>query len=1272
MELGRRLKELRKAKGLTQTRLAELLGVHLQTVSKWERGVNEPDISLLGEIASVLGASVEELLGAPLESETFSGTFDAAALGNFIRASRKSLGENQETLAQAVGTTGDTVSKWERGVVCPGARELKALSEHFSVPLSRLYYGILPEEKTASVPVLKRRRRLSFSLIAVSVIVCITAVLLAVLLPGSTGSLPETVMCAVTVGEEQIFVAEGEWFTPASPASRPGYEFKGYTDENGVYLSFPIQINSDSVIYTIYEPVEYTVDYWLNGGTVSGGLTTEVTVESGVLVLPVPEKSGTAFAGWYLTPDYSGDPVSEISVSDDPRDMVVYARWESEVFTVRYELGGGAMIGANPTEVSSNEAHTLTDAVRSGYIFLGWFDAREGGSRVTSVGGEGARNLVLYARWQRSNELYAVRYELGGGSFTSPNPEQVSSGSTVLLAPAERTGYDFKCWNTAPDGSGTTYTSLTGLVGDLTLYAVWTPKVYSVVYEPDGGSTDNPNHITFGESVTLSPAVKPGYDFVGWFDAQSGGNEITTIDEENILTLTRLYARYTPKVFAVTLDAAGGVVPGVNAGANGSYTLFVTYGTDPGLPAPAARTGYDFKEWNTAADGGGSTYISLAGLRGDLALYAVWTPKVYIVTYDTGGGEYEGVANPNNITFGESVTLVPVSKFGYHFAGWYDAETGGNRITTIDDSNILSLTRLYARFVPQKFEVSLDAAGGVIPGVEADGEGLYTVVAEYGTDLELPVPERADYDFVGWMAEDGEAVSVIDRSNIREGIKLTAEWVTALPETYDIIYDHQSNGVTYKGDNPDRASNTQSVLLDSPVRPGYKFMGWFDDPDGRGTRYEATPLGIRGTLTLYAVWQQDPETATESYFTATLSENSAVVTKYTGPAGADADLLIPETIGGKPVVAVNGLTGEEQAEFRSVTLPSELESIGDGAFAGVTVHGTIFLPASLTHISPGAFRGCSAGSLVFDQDSMMTEIGDEALRGLTLDEPLVLPKSVTRIGIMSMPTCTSVVLPDGLISIGASAFSFPAGKHCEIFLPASVQEVGMGAFGVAGSGAYVFTPLSSSAIDLADTGAKNIAYDSDPSNVILTLDGEEYARMSGGAYYLPTPEKPGHIFMGWQDEDDKFVPRSFIPRRDGETVTLTAVWEPRQNATGSGSRMMLDEGEELPLIVAPEDFYGDSMIHLMLNAPAGAKVRVTVKAEIADDLMSGEYGLYIIHEWNNKGGTPAFNFTDENGSSSGDALGAVYNGEWLTSEAVNGYHGQYVYYRVTISFEILS
>lgn len=65
MTFAERLKELRKRKGLTQTQLADALGVHLQTVSKWERGVTEPDISLIGETAAALGATVEELAGAP-------------------------------------------------------------------------------------------------------------------------------------------------------------------------------------------------------------------------------------------------------------------------------------------------------------------------------------------------------------------------------------------------------------------------------------------------------------------------------------------------------------------------------------------------------------------------------------------------------------------------------------------------------------------------------------------------------------------------------------------------------------------------------------------------------------------------------------------------------------------------------------------------------------------------------------------------------------------------------------------------------------------------------------------------------------------------------------------------------------------------------------------------------------------------------------------------------------------------------------------------------
>ena len=60
-ELGRRIKNHRVSSGLTQADLAKKLMLAPQTVSKWERGVSEPDIALLPEIALFFGVSVDEL-----------------------------------------------------------------------------------------------------------------------------------------------------------------------------------------------------------------------------------------------------------------------------------------------------------------------------------------------------------------------------------------------------------------------------------------------------------------------------------------------------------------------------------------------------------------------------------------------------------------------------------------------------------------------------------------------------------------------------------------------------------------------------------------------------------------------------------------------------------------------------------------------------------------------------------------------------------------------------------------------------------------------------------------------------------------------------------------------------------------------------------------------------------------------------------------------------------------------------------------------------------
>lgn len=59
---GAVIKRLREAKGITQTELAQLIGVSSKAVSKWETAKGLPDITLIEPLSSALGVSVMELM----------------------------------------------------------------------------------------------------------------------------------------------------------------------------------------------------------------------------------------------------------------------------------------------------------------------------------------------------------------------------------------------------------------------------------------------------------------------------------------------------------------------------------------------------------------------------------------------------------------------------------------------------------------------------------------------------------------------------------------------------------------------------------------------------------------------------------------------------------------------------------------------------------------------------------------------------------------------------------------------------------------------------------------------------------------------------------------------------------------------------------------------------------------------------------------------------------------------------------------------------------
>ena len=64
-KIGKRISELRRSKDITQTALADMMGISFQAVSNWERGESMPDISKLGDLSRIFGVSIDEILCNP-------------------------------------------------------------------------------------------------------------------------------------------------------------------------------------------------------------------------------------------------------------------------------------------------------------------------------------------------------------------------------------------------------------------------------------------------------------------------------------------------------------------------------------------------------------------------------------------------------------------------------------------------------------------------------------------------------------------------------------------------------------------------------------------------------------------------------------------------------------------------------------------------------------------------------------------------------------------------------------------------------------------------------------------------------------------------------------------------------------------------------------------------------------------------------------------------------------------------------------------------------
>ncbi|AMP20662.1 hypothetical protein AZF37_05240 [endosymbiont 'TC1' of Trimyema compressum] len=98
--------------------------------------------------------------------------------------------------------------------------------------------------------------------------------------------------------------------------------------------------------------------------------------------------------------------------------------------------------------------------------------------------------------------------------------------ATSVLDPSY-TGYIFKGWNTAKDGTGVTWDFNTSLMpnNDVTLFAQWKGISHNLVFNINGGDRSTPNSqiiATDDFATSVSNPIRNGYSFVGWNTAPDG------------------------------------------------------------------------------------------------------------------------------------------------------------------------------------------------------------------------------------------------------------------------------------------------------------------------------------------------------------------------------------------------------------------------------------------------------------------------------------------------------------------------------------------------------------------------------------------------------------------------------------------------------------------------------------------------------------------------------------------------------------------------------
>ena len=498
--------------------------------------------------------------------------------------------------------------------------------------------------------------------------------------------------------------------------------------------------------------------------------------------------TATANYGYHFTQWNDGNTQNPrtITLTQDTTFTALFDRNQYSVTGVANNSTRGTVTGSDT--VYYLDTVTLEAVAIDGYYFQKWNDNNTANPRQIVATGNITKTAIFNPN-QYSITL-SVDTSIHGSCSGGGNYNYLSNRTITATA---NYGYHFTQWN---DGNTQNPRTIT-LTQDTTFTAMFAKNIYIVtVVSNDNtrGTVAGNDTVEYLDSITISATANYYYHFTRWQDNNTDNPRRVQVTQNKTYT-----AYFDFNQYSITLDVDTNIHGAVYGGGSYNYLSNRTIIATPNY-------GYHFTQWSD----GDTNNPRVLTLTQDTAFTALFAKNTYTITA-IPNDTIRGIVIGSTLTeYLDSVTIVAIPNYGYHFTVWSDGDTTNPR--TIEATRDSLIT---AYFNYNQYSIILRVDTNIHGSVA--GGGLYNYLSEQT----INAIANHGYHFTTW--NDG------DTTNPRT-ITLTQDTVfTAIfaKNTYtltglsaDTIRGSVSGSTTME--------YLDSVSIAATANYGYHFLYWND------------------------------------------------------------------------------------------------------------------------------------------------------------------------------------------------------------------------------------------------------------------------------------------------------------------------------------------------------------------------------------------------------------------------------------------------------------